>query len=134
MNAGVVTETLSRLFADNQIKQRNVAISVSGQSVIIRKITVPIMTPAELAFDYRNRFGEATAPAYERLLLAALEGDPTLFLRADEVEAAWRFTDAVRAGWSGPGAPPLLEYAAGGWGPPAAEGLFHGCEGGWSRG
>ncbi|MBI5532291.1 MAG: type IV pilus assembly protein PilM [Deltaproteobacteria bacterium] len=48
MNAGVVTETLSRLFADNQIKQRNVAISVSGQSVIIRKITVPMMTPAEL--------------------------------------------------------------------------------------
>ncbi len=48
MNAGAVTETLSRLFADNQIKQRNVAISVSGQSVIIRKITVPMMTPAEL--------------------------------------------------------------------------------------
>jgi len=48
MNAGVVTETLSRLFADNQIKQKNVAISVSGQSVIIRKITVPMMTPAEL--------------------------------------------------------------------------------------
>jgi type IV pilus assembly protein PilM len=48
MNAGVVTETLSRMFADNQIKQRNVAISVSGQSVIIRKITVPMMTPAEL--------------------------------------------------------------------------------------
>jgi type IV pilus assembly protein PilM len=48
MNAGVVTDTLSRLFADSQIRQRNVAISVSGQSVIIRKITVPIMTPAEL--------------------------------------------------------------------------------------
>lgn len=48
MNAGVVTETLSRMFADNQIKQKNVAISVSGQSVIIRKITVPMMTPAEL--------------------------------------------------------------------------------------
>jgi type IV pilus assembly protein PilM len=48
MNAGVVTETLARLFADNQIKQKNVAISVSGQSVIIRKITVPMMTPAEL--------------------------------------------------------------------------------------
>jgi type IV pilus assembly protein PilM len=48
MNAGVVTETLSRMFSDNQIRQRNVAISVSGQSVIIRKITVPMMTAQEL--------------------------------------------------------------------------------------
>ena len=92
------------------------------------------MVPAQLAFDYHDRFGAPTTPAYERLLLDAVLGDPTLFLRADEVESAWRFTDAVRAGWSGPGAPPLLEYAAGGWGPGEAEGLFHGCEGGWSRG
>jgi len=48
MNTGVVTETLTQLFAENKIKQRNVAIGVSGQSVIIRKITVPMMTPAEL--------------------------------------------------------------------------------------
>jgi type IV pilus assembly protein PilM len=43
-----VTDTLSRLFADHKIKQKDVAIGVSGQSVIIRKITVPMMTPAEL--------------------------------------------------------------------------------------
>jgi glucose-6-phosphate 1-dehydrogenase len=92
------------------------------------------MVPAHLDFDYHDRFGAATTPAYQRLLLDAVQGDPTLFLRADEVEAAWRFTDAVRASWSGPGAPPLLEYAPGGWGPPEADGLFHGCEGGWSRG
>jgi glucose-6-phosphate 1-dehydrogenase len=92
------------------------------------------MVPADLAFDYRDRFGTATTPAYERLLLDAMQGDPTLFLRADEVEASWRFADAVRASWSGPGAPPLLEYAAGSWGPPEADGLFQGCEGGWSRG
>ena len=48
MNASMVTETLLRLFQEKQIKQRNVALSVSGQSVIIRKITVPMMTPAEL--------------------------------------------------------------------------------------
>jgi glucose-6-phosphate 1-dehydrogenase len=93
-----------------------------------------VMVPAHLDFDYRDRFGESTTPAYERLLLDAILGDPTLFLRADEVEAAWRFTDAVRASWAGPEAPPLLEYAPGGWGPPEADALFHGCEGGWSRG
>jgi glucose-6-phosphate 1-dehydrogenase len=93
-----------------------------------------LMAPADLAFDYRDRFGANTTPAYERLLLDALQGDPTLFLRADEVEASWRFADAVRQQWNGAGAPPLLEYAPGSWGPPEAEGLFHGCEGGWSRG
>jgi type IV pilus assembly protein PilM len=49
MNSGAVVETLSRIFQDRKIKQRDVAMSVSGQSVIIRKITVPMMTPAELA-------------------------------------------------------------------------------------
>jgi type IV pilus assembly protein PilM len=49
MNSGAVVEALTRLFQDRKIKQRDVAMSVSGQSVIIRKITVPMMTPAELA-------------------------------------------------------------------------------------
>jgi len=93
-----------------------------------------VMVPAHLAFDYRDRFGEITTPAYERLLLDAIQGDPSLFLRADEVEAAWRFTDAVRASWSGPQGPPVLEYEPGGWGPEEADALFHGCEGSWSRG
>ncbi len=48
MNTGVVTEALLKLFSDAKITQRNIALGVSGQSVIIRKITVPMMTPAEL--------------------------------------------------------------------------------------
>lgn len=48
MDASAVVEALSRIFHDSKIKQREVAISVSGQSVIIRKITVPMMTQAEL--------------------------------------------------------------------------------------
>jgi glucose-6-phosphate 1-dehydrogenase len=93
-----------------------------------------VMTPADLAFDYRDRFGEATTPPYERLLLDALEGDPTLFLRSDEVEASWSFADTILNTWSEPGASPCLEYPAGSWGPPEADALFHGCEGGWSHG
>src|SRR5262245_12304734 len=49
MNSGAVVETLARLFHDKKIKQKDVAMSVSGQSVIIRKIVVPLMTPAELS-------------------------------------------------------------------------------------
>ncbi len=48
MDSGAVVETLQRVFRDFKIKQRDVAISVSGQSVIIRKIAVPMMTEAEL--------------------------------------------------------------------------------------
>ncbi len=48
MNSGAVVEALQKLFHDHKIKQRDVALSVSGQSVIIRKITVPLMTAAEL--------------------------------------------------------------------------------------
>jgi glucose-6-phosphate 1-dehydrogenase len=92
------------------------------------------MSPAELSFDYREHFGEPPPDAYQRLLLDALRGDPTLFLRGDEVEAAWRFIDSVRAGWQGPDAPPLLEYGAGSWGPEEADSLIRDCEGEWSRG
>jgi type IV pilus assembly protein PilM len=48
MNAGAVTEALGKIFTDNKIQQRDVAIGVYGQSVIVRKITVPMMTPGEL--------------------------------------------------------------------------------------
>jgi glucose-6-phosphate 1-dehydrogenase len=92
------------------------------------------MSPAALDFDYREHFGEAPPDAYERLLLDALAGDQTLFLRSDEIEASWRYVDEVLEAWRGPAAPPLLDYPAGSWGPAEADALFHGCEGGWSRG
>lgn len=47
-NHGAVVEGLSKIFFDQKIKQKEVALSVSGQAVIIRKITVPLMTTAEL--------------------------------------------------------------------------------------
>jgi glucose-6-phosphate 1-dehydrogenase len=92
------------------------------------------MVPANFTFDYKEHFKVASPPAYERLLLDALEGDLTLFLHADEVESSWHFADAIRHGWSRPDAPPLLYYPAGSWGPEASEELFRGCEGSWSRG
>src|SRR5208282_3940005 len=48
MNAGAITESLLKIFTDNKITQKDVAIGVYGQSVIVRKITVPMMTAAEL--------------------------------------------------------------------------------------
>lgn len=48
MNSQAVVEGLTRVFAEAKIKQKEVALSISGQAVIIRKITVPMMTAAEL--------------------------------------------------------------------------------------
>jgi glucose-6-phosphate 1-dehydrogenase len=92
------------------------------------------MEPAMLEFDYRSHFEQAPPEAYERLLLDALLGDQTLFLRSDEIEASWQYADQVLAAWQLPGAPPLLEYPAGSWGPRDVDALFGDCQGAWSTG
>ncbi len=92
-----------------------------------------VMSPTKMSFDYKEKFGSQTAPAYERLLLDALSGDPTLFLHGEEIEASWKFADDVERSFK-EGTPKLGTYPAGSSGPESADGLFHGCEGGWSRG
>jgi glucose-6-phosphate 1-dehydrogenase len=57
--------------------------------------------------------------AYERLLLDLIEGDQTLFVRRDEVEAQWDWIDAIRASWADHGVTPK-SYTAGSWGPSSA--------------
>ncbi|OJW67867.1 MAG: glucose-6-phosphate dehydrogenase [Sphingomonadales bacterium 63-6] len=57
--------------------------------------------------------------AYERLLLDLVEGDQTLFVRRDEVEAQWQWIDQIRANWAEDGLTPK-PYTAGSWGPSAA--------------
>ena len=93
-----------------------------------------VMAPAKLEFDYQEAFNTPSAPAYERLLLDALVGEPTLFLRGDEIEASWRFADALHAAWKNDSKNVMREYPAGTWGPEESHELFHGCEGGWTRG
>src|ERR1700682_3338635 len=67
-------------------------------------------------FQYMTTFLVETPEAYERLLLDCMIGDPTLFTRADEVEAAWKLIDPIEAAWRD-GHPSLAMYAAGTWGP-----------------
>ena len=89
---------------------------VPGASIQVR--------PVRMHFSYDAEFGAYTPEAYERLLLDAIEGDATLFIRRDEVEASWAIVDHVRSSWS---ALPLTEsdfYPAGTWGPPPANELL----------
>ena len=81
--------------------------------------------PVDMEFHYAEDFGAAALPeAYERLLLDALQGDATLFARADEIELAWGIIDPILATWAGPDAPPLATYAPGTWGPAEADELL----------
>jgi glucose-6-phosphate 1-dehydrogenase len=69
----------------------------------------------DLTFPEENEPG-ATPDAYQRLLLDVVRQNPTLFVRADEVEAAWTWVDQIHAAWQRIGMRPK-NYRAGGWGP-----------------
>ena len=74
--------------------------------------------PLDLSLDTEFA-GTRRRIAYERLLLDLIDGDPTLFVRRDEVEAQWRWIDQIRRGWEANGMKPKT-YTAGSWGPSAA--------------
>jgi glucose-6-phosphate 1-dehydrogenase len=88
--------------------------------------------PVEFEFEYDNSFHAELPEAYERLLLDALRGDATLFMRSDELEAAWEFVTPILEAWQ---ASPtnFPNYAAGTWGPPEADRLMADRFGGWRR-
>ncbi len=79
------------------------------------------MRTVDMDFHYSDHFPPGAIPeAYERLLLDALNGDASLFTRADSIELAWALIDPILEGWQGPSAPPLEPYEPGCWGPPGA--------------
>ncbi len=91
------------------------------------------LRPVHMDFDYKNSFHEPLPEAYERLILDALRGDATLFMRSDELEAAWEFVTPILERWQEEKPPAFPNYAAGTWGPAAADRLADGCQGGWRK-
>lgn len=83
-----------------------------------------LLRPVRMNFEYQTSFKSSTPEAYELLILDAAHGEATLFIRNDEVEAAWKFADAIRQAWMRSGKPALETYAPGSWGPASADGLF----------
>jgi glucose-6-phosphate 1-dehydrogenase len=73
-----------------------------------------------LEFGYKASFEGEIPGAYERLLLDFMEGDQRLFIRSDEIEAAWKFVDSAIGNWSEK-TNPMQVYPAGSIGPEAAE-------------
>lgn len=81
------------------------------------------LVPRTLDLLYDTAFGERSPDAYERLLTDVLRGDQTLFMRRDEVEAAWSFVDPIVEGWGEHYQTPHC-YVAGTYGPSSAVGLI----------
>ena len=87
--------------------------------------------PVEFDFNYQESFVVQLPEAYERLLLDALRGDATLFMRSDEMEAAWEFVTPILDAWRSAPPPEFPNYDAGTWGPKEADRLFADCGDGW---
>lgn len=88
---------------------------VPGGSMNIRSVA--------LDFSYKGTFQKQAPEAYERLIADAMAGDQTLFIRADEVEAAWSVIDPIEAAWATSKRGPE-PYAPGTWGPESARRLI----------
>ena len=84
--------------------------------IAIKKVGLDVSLAAAFA-------GSRRRVAYERLLLDLLEGDTTLFVRRDEIEAAWTWVDSIHKAWDAAGVT-AKPYTAGTWGPSAAIGMI----------
>ena len=89
------------------------------------------LRPVDMRFAYSEAFRKASPDAYETLLRDLLAGDATLFMRSDQVEAAWSLLMPVLDAWAANPAPDFPNYPAGTWGPEAAERLVAGDGRAW---
>ena len=86
---------------------------VPGLGLDVRSVTMD--------FTYGSAFSVDSPEAYETLILDALQGDQSLFTRADEVEEAWSIVDPLIETWAQSPPPDFPNYEAGTWGPAAAD-------------
>jgi glucose-6-phosphate 1-dehydrogenase len=97
--------------------QENVTLEILSkqpglEGVRLREVPLQLSLP-------KDESGGRTRIAYERLLLDALKGNTTLFVRRDEVEAAWHWIDGIQTSWRST-RQLVKSYPAGTWGPTAA--------------
>jgi glucose-6-phosphate 1-dehydrogenase len=81
------------------------------------------LRPVALDLSFAETFGIRYPDAYERLLMEVLRGNPALFMRRDEVEAAWAWIDGIIASWK-ESKQKVESYVSGTWGPPASSMLL----------
>jgi glucose-6-phosphate 1-dehydrogenase len=82
------------------------------------------LRPVDMRFSYRESFDAPSPDAYETLLRDVMKKDATLFMRADQVEAAWELLMPVLEAWQATAPGDFPNYAAGTWGPEDAQRLL----------
>jgi len=103
-----------RLQPEERIRMR-VYIKASGDDIELQ--------PVDLNLDFNDVYQKRRLIAYERLLMDIIRGNQTLFMRRDEVDAAWAWIDPIRDAWAQYQYRPK-SYTAGTWGPGAANALI----------
>ena len=117
--AGAETEGLEpnvlvvRIQPEEGVSMR-IGAKVPGSGFEVRSVNMDLL--------YGAAFLEEVPDAYQRLLLDAMLGDPTLFIRADETEGAWEILEPVLGGWAEDSE--ISRYPAGTWGPEEADQLL----------
>jgi glucose-6-phosphate 1-dehydrogenase len=128
------------LFSQNNqgiIKDNRLVLRIQPDEGILLKFGMKLpganftIKDVDMDFHYSDISDGIIPEAYERLLLDALLGDSTLYARADEVEASWRFITPILEAWKDNREMPLYGYPAGTWGPPEARNLFTEAEDDW---
>jgi glucose-6-phosphate 1-dehydrogenase len=113
-DTGEVNRLVIRLQPDEGIKLMLLA-KVPGSEMRLR--------PVDLDLDFARTFRTRQWDAYERLLADVIGGNLTLFMRRDELDAAWRWIDPIQSAWAEQGELPK-PYTAGTWGPTASSALI----------
>ena len=109
-SAGVISnnQLIIRLQPDEGVKQVIMIKDPGPGGMRLRSV------PLDMTFA--ESFGERNPDAYERLIMDVVRGNQTLFMRRDEVEAAWKWIDPILQGWEENRQEPQA-YTAGTWGP-----------------
>jgi len=82
------------------------------------------LNPVDMIFNYDEAYDGDEPEAYETLLLDVMEGNATLFMRSDQVEAAWKIIMPILESWQTRPPVDFPNYAPDSWGPEDAEALI----------
>jgi len=113
-----------------QMEQNELVMHVQPHEGISLSFSAKIPGPVvqlgdvDMSFKYADYFHSAPAVGYETLLLDCMIGDPSLFQRADTVDAGWRVVDPILDAWGAKQPSNFPNYTAGSWGPRAADDLL----------
>ena len=117
-------ETISNLQPNRLIMNIQPEMGIRLQFQAKRPGLKMALVPVEMQFDYNETYHTGTPEAYEILLLDVMLGDPGLFMRADQVEAAWSILMPIIKVWEDNPSIGFPNYAAGTQGPEEAEALI----------